>query len=198
MKRKPKDYLAFVLSLSVAAYAARQQLQWLAIAGLVAVLAIIYKPTVVRVAEILLDLLGRTTLAKYGNLEVQVTTEALGTAFAAGAPMWMRDILSNASASHVGLIVAISTSERLAVTSGMLKRLRQLRDFGLLAHDGPGLSTSSWVWLNPAGREVASYLLHRRGAPPDAPAEEVADSIAVVTAPTDLPLPPSGEGHRAG
>jgi hypothetical protein len=198
VNRKPKDLLAFVLSVSMTAYAAWQQLQLLALAGLVAALAIIYKPTVVRVAEILLDLLGRTTLAKYGTLEVQVGTEALGTTFSAGAPLWMRDILSNASASHIGLIVAISTSDRLAVTNGLLKRLRQLRDFGLLAHDGPGISTSSWVWLNPAGREVASYLLHRRGTSSDAVPEEVAGPLAVATTPSNQPLQPtSGAVHRA-
>jgi hypothetical protein len=158
MTRPPKDILAFLLSAALCGYATWRNLQFVAIAGFIGVLCVVYKPTVVRAAEILLELLGRLTQAKYGGFEVQVGRESVGEILSADAPAWVRSVLGSMTSSHVGLVLAIDKSGSLRVTGGVLKALRGLRGLGLIEHDGPTLAGSSHVQLTALGKDVVLHL----------------------------------------
>jgi hypothetical protein len=138
--RKPKDILAFVLSAVLCGYATWRNLQLVAVAGFVGALCVVYKSTVARAAEIMLDLLGRLTQAKCGDFEVQVGRDSIGGVLGADAPAWVRTVLGSMTSNHVGLVLAIRKSGSLKVTGGVLKGLRELRSLGLIEHDGSTLA----------------------------------------------------------
>ena len=158
MKRRPKDILAFLLSGVLCGYATWRNLQFVAIVAFVGALCVVYKPTVVRAAEIALDLLGRITQAKYADLEFHVGRDAIGGVLGADAPAWMRAVLSSMTSNHVGLVLAVHKSGDLKVTGGLLKGLRELRSLGLIEHDGPTLGGANQVHLTALGEDVVSHL----------------------------------------
>lgn len=167
MRRPAKDFYAFALSVGLCGFAVWKELQWVAVAAFVAALCVTYKPTVVRLLNIVLQILGRVTRAKVGDLEIQVGGEVVGRLLAADAPFGMQSVVSAMGASHVGFMLAIEKSGKIKVTGGILKWLRELRNLGLIEHDEPEIGTSSQVWLSEFGRSVTKHL--RKAGQPAAP-----------------------------
>jgi hypothetical protein len=159
MNRPIKDFVAFVFASVLCGYAVWAGLQSVAIASMLAVLCVLYKPTASRAAEIGLGLLGRTSRAKYGDFEMEVERMVLGPLVQSpSVPMWAKALLSDMGAKHLGLLLALSKSDRIRINSAVVGSLRELRNIGLVEHDQGSLAGSEWVWLSSAGRDLVNAL----------------------------------------
>ena len=159
MKRPVKDFVAFAFASLVCGYAVWAKLQSVAIASMLVALCVLYKPTVSRAAEIGLGLLGRTSRAKYGDFEMEVERMVLGPLVQSSSiPAWAKGLLSEMGARHLGLLLALSKSDRIRINRAVIGSIRELRNLGLVEHDQDSLAASEWAWLSSAGRDLINAL----------------------------------------
>ena len=160
MKRPIKDFVAFVFVSAVCSYAIWSGLQSVAIMSMIFAFCILYKPTISRAAEISLNLLGRTSRAKYGSFEMEVEQIMLGTLIQSpNVPNWVKALLSEMSSRHLGLLLALSKAERIRINHAVIGSLRDLRSLGLLEHDQSSMSKSEFAWLSAAGHDLVKALI---------------------------------------
>jgi hypothetical protein len=131
MNRPIKDFVAFLFASIVCGYAVWAGLQSVAVAGMLAALCVLYKPTVSRAAEIAFSLLGRTSRAKYGDFEMEVDRMVLGPLVQSPSiPVWAKGLLSEMGARHLGLLLALSNQ----IVSGSIRQsLAVFANCGILA-----------------------------------------------------------------
>ena len=139
-------------------------MQSLAVISLITALAILFKYQTRRVLEVGLDLLSSTRQAKLGKLEIEIDKklEDVSGRIARQAA-WVQILLSQLTDDEVGLLLAMSKTERFAAADALKGKLRSLRARGLIQHDMPKMADSKEVWLTELGQDFVKVLLKAEG-----------------------------------
>lgn len=155
-----KRVLAFLISVSVCAYALLQQMQAVAIVALIASLAVIFKRPARQLYESGLELIQSTKQAKLGGLEFQLSRELenLPDRLMRQAA-WVQMLLNQLGSEQIGLLLSISKVERYPATGALKNRLRSLRARGLIQHNEATMEAATEVWLSKLGRDFADAIL---------------------------------------
>lgn len=159
MSRAKTAFAVFVL-LVVLGCSIWQKLQVVAAIALVGVLALTYRDRAVRVVDFIVELIGSTRQAKYGALEIQLERRLKDfSELAIRKSAGLQILLSNLDSEHLSLLLAISKAGHYKPPGPAKKKLRDLRNRGLLFHDGASLGESEDVWLSPLGVQLAELLM---------------------------------------
>ena len=138
-------------------------MQTLAIISLISALAILFKLQTKQVIEIGLDLIRNTRQAKLGKLEVQVdkTLEDISERIDRQSG-WVQILLSQLTSDEVGILLAMSKTDKFPVKDDLKKKLRSLRNRGLIEHDEPKMRDSREVYLTKLGEEFVKILVEAK------------------------------------
>jgi len=151
--------IGFIISIALCAYSAWKQMQLLSIASLIAALLILFKHQTKQIFDIGLELLGSTTNAKLGKLEVKISKELEDLSDKiVEKTAWVQILLSKMSNDEFGLLLSISKSEKHLATEALKTNLRSLRSKGLIHHDKPTMAESTEVWLTELGKKFVDTL----------------------------------------
>ena len=155
-----KNSFAIALLGVLCAYAIYQELEFLSIAMIFAILALIYKNQTQRVLDMVIDLLSGTKQAKFGDLEIHMDKKLQDfSELAVQKAVWVQILLSQLSSKHMGLLFTIYKEDKYTPTNALKNELRDLRARGLLHHDAPTMNESTQVWLTDLGKELAKTML---------------------------------------
>ncbi len=123
-------------------------------------MAILFKYQTIRVIEILIELLRSTKHAKLGKLEVQIDQklEDISKRIVRQAG-WVQILLSQLTSDEVGLLLAISKTDKFSAKNALKDKLRILRANGLLQHNKQTMSDAEEVWLTDLGKDFVKILI---------------------------------------
>jgi hypothetical protein len=153
-----KDALAIIILVFICLLAILQKMEFLAIATMVLLAAVIYKWRARQAMDIGYELLRKARTAKVGDFEFTIEQKLKDYSRLLGQQAeWIRIILSEMTAKQISLLLAIYRAERHEARDK--DALRALRARGLLHHNAPTMGASTEVWLSELGKEVASHLL---------------------------------------
>lgn len=156
--RRIREVFAVIFLTLICFAAIYQQLELLAIVSILFIGIIVYKRRVIELADTSLDLLGRTNIAKLGEVELSVHQKYKDySALLQNQAEWIRIILSDLTSEQISLLLAIYHSGRYEAREK--NQLRALRARGLLLHNAPTLGDSNEVWLSELGKDLASSLI---------------------------------------
>lgn len=155
---KLKDALIAIILILICVFAIVQKMEFLAIASLVILAAVVYKHRSRQAMDIGYELLKKTQTAKVGDFEFTIEQKLKDySRLLSKQAEWIRIILSEMTAEQISLLLAIYRAERYEARNK--DTLRALRARALLHHNAPTMSASTEVWLSELGKEVASHLL---------------------------------------
>ena len=161
-----KDALMLILLSALAVIAVIQRLEWVVLASLVFIGAIVYKSRVRPVLDLGLSLLQRTRTARLGDVEFNVEQQLRDySELLQQHSKWIQIILSDLTSEDIATLLSIHVAggKDQAVAKD---NLRHLRARGLVLHNAPTMEQSSEVWLTALGSDVAQRLLSDTGVTP--------------------------------
>ena len=153
-----KDAIAVIILVFICLLAILQKMEFLAIATMVLLAAVIYKWRARQAMDLVYELLRKAKTAKVGDFELTIEQKLKDySRLLSQQAEWIRIILSEMTAEQISLLLAIYRAGRYEARSK--DALRALRARGLLHHNALTMKASTEVWLSDLGKEVASHLL---------------------------------------
>jgi hypothetical protein len=153
-----KDALVIIVLVFICVLSIFQEMEFLAIATMVTITAVVYKWRARQALDIGYELLRKARTAKVGDFEFTVEQKLKDySRLLSQQTEWIKIILSEMTAKQISLLLAIYRAERYEARDK--DALRALRARGLLHHDASTMGASTEVWLSKLGKEVASHLL---------------------------------------
>lgn len=160
-----RRYVPPLIALALAVLGVFQGLQFFAVICLLMAAGLYYKHIASRLVEVAIDATKRTQSAKVGSVELTIGQSGLELdQFFETAPAWMKSTLTGLEPGHIGLLVLLGQSEKIAITPALEKSLRELRARGLVLHEMPTLAASSTAWLSQTGRHVVELIADQTDA----------------------------------
>lgn len=185
-----KDALAIIILVFICLLAILQKMEFLAIATMVFLAAVIYKWRARQAMDIGYELLRKARTAKVGDFEFTIEQKLKDYSRLLGQQAkWIRIILSEMTAEQISLLLAIYRAERHEARDK--DALRALRARGLLHHNAPTMGASTEVWLSELGKEVASHLLQPKSQ------QDVLPALQILSAQEAENVKPALAGERS-
>lgn len=161
----PHRYVPPLIALSLAVLGVFQGLQFFAVICLLIAAGLYYKHVGQRLVEVAIDATKRTQSAKVGGVELTIGQSGFELdQFFGTAPDWVKTTLTGLEPGHIGLLILLGKSEKIAITPALEKSLRELRARGLVLHEMPTLGASSTAWLSQTGRQVVDCIASQTDA----------------------------------
>jgi hypothetical protein len=159
----PKDIrhvAAFVASMIICGVAIWREMQILAIFAFLMSFLTVYRRHAKLVFDLGLSLLGRTTRAKLGDLELQIDDKVINlTERLERKAGDLRMLVDGLNGDHIGWLINIHKVGKYEPSDAIKEKLRPLRNRGLLVHDSNSMHEAKYVWLTALGEELATVLL---------------------------------------
>ena len=160
MLSKIKDAGIFLLLLAIVAYAMYRSEQTIAGIALILLAVTSYKNMVKPFVARAEAFARRLDYAKFRDVELRADRQAAELERLDGLQLTLiqDSILRNLEPDLYGVLVNLNATNITRLDRSHIEHFRQLRDYGLLAHDQPRLRDSETIWLTPLGRQVAEVL----------------------------------------